>query len=122
MNNQIACQRFPGKSLFRTNGSEAHLFGLEPIFGCCTANFNQGWPKFALSAFMYNDDSIVNVVPVPCSLKTEDVSISLETNYPFENVLKYTIEAEKDFIFEIRLPKDAENIILNGKSEIQNHL
>lgn len=122
MNNQIACQRFPGKSLFRTNGSEAHLYGLEPIFGCCTANFNQGWPKFALSAFMYNDERIVNVVPVPCSLKTEDVSISLETNYPFENVLKYTIEAEKDFIFEIRLPKDAENIILNGKSEIQNHL
>lgn len=52
--NQIACEIFPGKSVFRTNGREAHLFGLEPNFGCCTANFNQGWPKFALSAFLHN--------------------------------------------------------------------
>ena len=44
MVNQIACIRFPGRSMFRTNNEEAHLFGLEPNFGCCTANFNQGWP------------------------------------------------------------------------------
>ncbi len=122
MNNQIACQKFPGKSLFRTNGSEAHLFGLEPIFGCCTANFNQGWPKFALSAFMHNGESVVNVMPVPSQLKTDDVIVSLETNYPFENTLKYTVEAEKDFKFEIRLPKDAENIVVNGQSESEKPL
>lgn len=61
--NQIACEIFPGKSLFRTNGSDAHLFGLEPNFGCCTANFNQGWPKFALSAFMYGENTVINVLP-----------------------------------------------------------
>lgn len=27
MSNQISCERFPGKSLFRTNNHEAHLFG-----------------------------------------------------------------------------------------------
>lgn len=32
--NQIACVRFPGQSFFRTNNSEAHMFGLEPHFGC----------------------------------------------------------------------------------------
>lgn len=41
MSNQIACEKFPGKSLFRTNNEEAHLFGLEPHYGCCTANFSQ---------------------------------------------------------------------------------
>jgi hypothetical protein len=122
MNNQIACQKFPGKSLFRTNNSEAHLFGLEPNYGCCTANFNQGWPKLALSAFMYNDECVASVLPIPSQLKTKDISITLETNYPFENTLKYTVDAKKDFKFEIRLPKDAENIVVNGQSETQSHL
>ncbi len=122
MNNQIACQKFPGKSLFRTNGEEAHLFGLEPNYGCCTANFNQGWPKLALSAFMYNDESVASVLPIPCQLKTEDLLITLETDYPFRNTLHYTIDAKKDFNFEIRLPKDAENIVVNGQRETQNHL
>ena len=122
MNNQIACQKFPGKSLFRTNGKEAHLFGLEPNFGCCTANFNQGWPKFALSAFMYNDECVASVLPIPSQLKTKDISITLETNYPFENTLKYTVDAKKDFKFEIRLPRDAKNIVVNGQSETQTHL
>ncbi len=122
LNNQIACQRFPAKPIFRTNCAESHLFGLEPSYGCCTANFNQGWPKFALSAFMYNDESVVSVLPIPAQLKTEDVSVSLKTNYPFENTLKYTVTSNKDFRFEIRLPKDAENIVVNGQSVQQNHL
>ena len=116
MNNQIACQKFiDTKPIFRTNGPESHLFGLEPNFGCCTANFNQGWPKFALSSFMYNDEGVINVVPVPCQLKTSDFDITLDTNYPFDNTLKYTIDSSKDFKFEIRIPADAENIFINEK-------
>ena len=122
MNNQIACQKFPGKSLFRTNGPEGHLFGLEPIFGCCTANFNQGWPKLALSAFMYNDDAVINVLPVPAELKTDDIFVSLETNYPFENSLKYIVKAEKDFKLEVRLPSDAYNVTVNGQYAPENRL
>lgn len=116
MSNQIACQRFPGKSLFRTNGSEAHLFGLEPNFGCCTANFNQAWPKFALSAFMHSGDTVINAIPVPSELKTDDIHIKIETSYPFENSFKYTVEAEKAFTFKIRIPSFAENLTVNGEA------
>ena len=123
MNNQIACQKFiDTKPIFRTNGPESHLFGLEPNFGCCTANFNQGWPKFALSSFMYNDEGVINVVPVPCQLKTSDFDITLDTNYPFDNTLKYTIDSKKDFKFEIRIPADAENIIINEKKASTDEL
>lgn len=123
MNNQIACQKFiDTKPIFRTNGPESHLFGLEPNFGCCTANFNQGWPKFALSSFMYNDEGVINVVPVPCQLKTSDFDITLDTNYPFDNTLKYTIDSNKDFKFEIRIPADAENIIINEKKASTDEL
>lgn len=120
MSNQIACQRFGkdagvGKPIFRTNSHDAHLFGLEPNFGCCTANFNQGWPKFALSSFMHYDNTIINVIPVPAELKTEDIHISLETNYPFENSFKYSVSAKKDFVFKIRILSFAENVIMDGK-------
>ena len=115
MSNQIACEKFPGKSLFRTNGQEAHLFGLEPNFGCCTANFNQAWPKFALSSFMYNDNTVISSIPVPSELKCDGKHIRLITDYPFKNSLKYEIEAEKTFEFMVRVPSFAENVKVNGE-------
>ena len=115
--NQIACQRFPGRSVFRTNNHEAHMFGLEPHFGCCTSNFGQGWPKFALSAFMYREGEIISAIPIPSYINSEDAEITLETNYPFENKLEYTVVAKRNIAFKIRIPSFAENIIVNGKRE-----
>jgi hypothetical protein len=113
--NQIACIRFPGKPIFGTNKREAHLFGLEPEYGCCTANFGQAWPKFALSAFMHKDDEVISVVPVPSSVKTEDYSVTLKTNYPFENSFEYLVEAKKDFKLLIRLPSFKKWLKVNEK-------
>ena len=114
MSNQIACEKFPGKSLFRTNGPDAHLFGLEPHYGCCTANFGQGWPKFALSAFLHRDNTVMSSVLLPCELNTEGKHILLETNYPFENSAKYTVRSADDFTFVIRIPSFAKNVRVNG--------
>ena len=122
MSNQIACQRFPGKSIFRTNREEAHIFGLEPHYGCCTSNFNQGWPKFTLSSFMYNDNEVVNVVPVPAEVNCDKASIKLETNYPFENSFKYSINAKKDFVFKVRVPYFAKNLVVDGQNSTENEL
>lgn len=116
MSNQISCEKFPGKSLFRTNNSEAHLFGLEPNFGCCTANFNQAWPKLALSAFLHRKNEVISAVPIPSELNTDEISVTLETNYPFENTLSYHIEAKQDTVFTVRIPSFAENLTVNGKS------
>ena len=113
--NQIACIRFPGKAIFGTNKREAHLFGLEPEYGCCTANFGQAWPKFALSAFMHKDDEVISVVPVPSSVKTEDYSVTLKTHYPFENSFEYSVEAKKDFKLLIRLPSFKKWLKVDGK-------
>lgn len=124
LSNQIACQKFPnpGKPIFRTNGHEAHLFGLEPNYGCCTANFNQGWPKFALSAFMHDDNTVINVIPVPSVLKTDDKQIILKTDYPFENSFQYTIKAERPFVFKIRIPSFAKELIVNGEKTTAEEL
>ncbi len=118
MSNQIACQRFPvpGKPIFRTNNEEAHLFGLEPHFGCCTANFGQGFPKLALSAFMRAENEIICAVPIPSELKTEDVNIVLETQYPFDYSFKYTISNKKEFTFKIRIPLWAKDVTVDGNA------
>lgn len=111
--NQIACQKTMIMAPWSTNGPYAHTFGLEPNFGCCTANFNQGWPKFALSTFMHNGDTILNAVMLPSVLNIDGVKIKLETNYPFENKMHYYIDAEKDFNFVIRIPSFAKNLKIN---------
>lgn len=116
MSNQMACINFGGKSFFRTNSEDAHLFGLEPHFGCCTANFNQGWPKFALSAFACQDDTIVSALMIPSVLHTDAAEITLETDYPFENSAKYTIDARREFNFVIRIPSFAEDVTVNGEA------
>ncbi|MBP3446437.1 MAG: glycoside hydrolase family 127 protein [Clostridia bacterium] len=115
MSNQIACEKFNMKAPFGTNGPESHLFGLEPNFGCCTANFNQGFPKLALSAFMHSGDTVINSVMLPSRLNADGISITIETDYPFVNKMNYTINAEKAFTFIVRVPSFAEKLTVNGK-------
>ena len=113
--NQIACILFPDKSPFRTNGPEANRFGLEPNFGCCTANFGQGWPKLALSAFMHKGDRVLNALMIPSRLRAPGIQVDLDTDYPFENRAVYRIRAERNFTFQVRVPSFAEDLRVNGE-------
>lgn len=49
-----------------TDGPESNIYGLEPNFGCCTANYHQGWPKFTSSLVMRSsDDGLVLAACAP---------------------------------------------------------
>lgn len=120
--NQVQCAPLPeGHVPFGTNGAQAHVFGLEPEFGCCTANFGQGFPKLALSAFMKTEKSVASTALVPASLTTKvngvPVKITLETLYPFRDELTYTIEADApvSFDFSIRIPATASRALVDGQ-------
>lgn len=118
--NQIACMAFPGRSYFRTNGPESHLFGLEPHFGCCTSNFHQGWPKLLWSAFSENEGIECDLM-LPATYETEvsgtNVKITLITEYPFRHSCKYIVEAEApvEFQLKIRIPKWSKQYECNGE-------
>ena len=120
--NQIDCTSFSGKPVFRTNGKHAHIFGLEPNFGCCTANFGQGYPKLALSAFMKASDGIVATLAIPSEVsdcyKGAKVKVTLNTDYPFKNSFSYRVECDKktSMKLRIRVPSFAENILVNGEA------
>ncbi len=128
MVNQIDCTPFPGRSHFRTNGSEAHRFGLEPNFGCCTANFGQGYPKLALSTWMSAKDGALSAVALPSELRTVwkdvPVTVTLETDYPFRNFMRYRIkaDADTDFCLSVRIPSFARHLTVNGKPKSKREI
>ena len=105
--NQIECSVRENRS-WNTNGSDANLFGLEPHYGCCTANFSQGWPKFAAHLWMRAEEGgIAAVAYAPSILRTEvdgvSVCITLDTDYPFREELRLTVVAERPVSFPLLL-------------------
>ncbi len=121
MVNQIDCTNISGHPPFRTNCGEAHVFGLEPHFGCCTANFGQGWPKLTLSSFMRSEDGILCAMPIPAEVrdtyKGASVKVTLDTDYPFKNSFIYRVESDKrtSMKLRIRIPSFARELTVNGK-------
>jgi hypothetical protein len=124
--NQIECSD-RDERLWGSNESDANIFGLEPNFGCCTANLSQGWPRFAAHLWMRTDnDGIAACAYAPSTLQTEisgvQVEIKLETDYPFKQGLNFTISCEEPVSFPLllRIPEWAENSILRiGENTIQ---
>jgi uncharacterized protein len=121
--NQVLCTL--AKRDWTSNGNEANLFGLEPNFGCCTANFHQGWPKFAASLWMATrDDGLAAVAYAPSRVATRvrggvEVNVATETEYPFRDTIRITVEPAKPakFPIDLRIPGWATEarLTLNGK-------
>ena len=99
--NQIACAEFSG-SVFRTNDRRANMFGLEPNYGCCTANFGQGFPKFAAAAYMKEGDKLVAISPVPAKIDIDGNEIVCNSEYPFRN--KFSFTASRSVVIKLRVP------------------
>ena len=105
--NQVECSRRDNRT-WNTNGADANIFGLEPNYGCCTANLSQGWPKFAAHLWMATaDGGVAAAAYAPSRLKTEvggtPVEIELETAYPFGEELRFTVRAEHPVSFPLLL-------------------
>lgn len=93
------------------NRDDASVFGLEPNFGCCTANMHQGWPKM-VNALWYKaeGDTLVSMVFAPSRVETEvggeQISVSLETEYPFRDTLCYHFHRSltRELTLKVRVP------------------
>ncbi len=109
--NQVECSI--GPRAWNTNGPESNIYGLEPNFGCCTANLSQGWPKFAAHLWMRPaDGGLAAVAYAPAEAALEiggaPVTARLETDYPFEEELCFTVSLPdgqaRRFPFYLRIP------------------
>ena len=117
--NQSVC-KLAEERVYTNNGADSNLFGLEPNFGCCTANMHQGWPKFASHLWMQSNEEpgVTALSYAPCSLLVVingvEVEIDVETNYPFEETIMITVRPEEavEFDLNMRIPAWAEGAIV----------
>lgn len=119
---QVRCSR--GKHSWYNNNDEANLFGLEPNYGCCTANLHQGWPKYAASLWYATDDEgFAAVSYAPCTVRFKSgktpVRLTVETGYPFEQVVRIRVEtgSAKQMPILLRIPEWAQEatVAVNGE-------
>ncbi|MFC5863342.1 glycoside hydrolase family 127 protein [Acidicapsa dinghuensis] len=123
--NQVECSLH--HKPWTTDGPESNLFGLEPNFGCCTANYHQGWPKFANSLWMTSGsgDGLVAAAYAPCEVSTVIAGVPVhlveETEYPFRGSVNLTVHPEKaaKFPLHLRIPAWAADatIHVNGQAQ-----
>jgi len=119
--NQISCTVEARQ--WYNNLDDSNIFGLEPNFGCCTANMHQGLPKFVTSQWLTDENSIIALSYAPVSfihtMNGTTISITVESLYPFLDTVSIALETsnEKDFILKLHKPfwaKDME-VLCDGE-------
>lgn len=91
------------------NFDDANLYGLEPNFGCCTANLHQGWPKFVKSLAMATPDAGIALVAYgPCSINARvaggaRLTLTEDTEYPFQGDVHLQMRLDKAARFPLVL-------------------
>ena len=126
--NQVECSLH--HKPWTTDGPESNLYGLEPNFGCCTANFHQGWPKFTNSLFLLSskqesdaEDGLVAAAYAPCEVRAivrgTEVHVEEDTDYPFRGIVRLTVNPASPLSFplQLRIPAwaDGATVSVNGR-------
>ncbi|RYY54448.1 MAG: hypothetical protein EOO09_14225 [Chitinophagaceae bacterium] len=109
------------------------LYGFFTGYTCCTANMHQGWPKFAQNLFYATaDNGLAALVFAPAEVTAlvaggQPVTIREETNYPFDETIRFSFQTKKPlrFPFHLRIPSWAKGagVKINGQDytgEIKN--
>ncbi len=101
-------------------------FGILTGYPCCTCNMHQGWPKFTQSLWhATNDNGLAALTFAPSKVKAKvakgiEVEIEEQTQYPFEDTIRFVVNASQtaSFPFHLRIPAwctSAEVFINNEK-------
>lgn len=119
--NQIACD--DRMRDWYNNDQYANTFGLEPHFGCCTANMHQAWPKWVASLFMAAPDGLTAALYGPCRVDTtlpdgRRIALTERTDYPFEDTIRLRFDnSPGEITLRLRVPAwcAAGQLAVNGR-------
>ena len=121
--NQVLCSK--AKREWRSNDDTSNLYGLEPNYGCCTANMHQGWPKFVSHLWMATPDGgLAAVAYGPSLVKAKvadgvEVTIQEQTDYPFDGGVKFVVTTPlaTEFPLHLRVPAWAEGATIKVRGK-----
>lgn len=107
------------------HGGTNLVFGFMTGYPCCTSNMHQGWPKLTQNLWYATaDNGIAALVYAPSEVSVKNIHgtaihITEETQYPFEETIRFRIIPAKNvqFPFHLRIPGWCKNpvIKINGK-------
>jgi len=119
--NQVICA-ISESPIYTSNGPDSNTFGVEPCYGCCTANLSQGWPKFAAHLWMTTPDGGIAAVahaPSQVAWQTHGVGVRVTslTDYPFAEHVCTLVETDGPIRFPLylRIPGWAEGATVAGE-------
>ncbi|MEW6751113.1 MAG: beta-L-arabinofuranosidase domain-containing protein [Candidatus Latescibacterota bacterium] len=116
--NQVRCAEV-ADPVWTNNGGRANLYGLEPNYGCCTANLHQGWPKLTAHLWMATaEGGLAAVAYAPCQVDAGDGRrVLVETEYPFRSTVTVCVSGEGRFPVLLRIPAWAEGASVRVEGE-----
>lgn len=106
--NQVTVSRHNRNFVTSYDGTD-QCFGVLTGFPCCTTNMHQGWPKYVQNLWLATgDNGLAALVYGASEVKAKvadgtEVKFIEETNYPFENTIKFTFKSSKQVSFPLHL-------------------
>ena len=96
------------------------VYGTTTGYPCCLTNMHQGWPKFVQNLWYATaDNGLAALVYGPSEVTAKvaggkEVTITEKTNYPFDETIRFTVEASRNisFPFHLRIPEWCNNYTL----------
>ena len=107
---------------WNTDGDDALTYSLQDNYECCTANFNQGWPRLLQHMIHVSPDGGValSVLGPVSALLPGGVKVNVTGDYPFEDELTITLtnlpSAPLTYPLYLRIPSwaQAATLSVNG--------
>jgi Beta-L-arabinofuranosidase, GH127 len=107
-NAPVARKNEKGQLPFADDHGDDLLVSPHSGFHCCCYNLHMGWPKYVQHAWMVTSDGGIAAVaygPTEVSVELGGTPVTLieETDYPFDDVIRFSVNPAKPAAFPLRL-------------------
>ena len=82
-------------------------------YRCCQHNAASAWPNFVSTLFLGTEDGVAAGSYAPCvfegTVAGRKIRINEQTQYPFRDVIRFSVFSDGPFVFRLRVPGWAKN-------------